>query len=115
MLSKTWFIENNKRKLMKGTYTSSNQEPINEYIASLICERLGINHVDYKIDIYNNKIVSVCDNCINSDEEIIGAYDVFMSRKKSNNESNYRQYVNILKEMGLNDIEKNISDKYLIH
>lgn len=65
---------------MKGTYTSSNQEPINEYITSLICDRLNIKHVDCKIDIYNNRIVSLCDNCINNSEEIISAYDIFNSK-----------------------------------
>ena len=34
MLSKAWVIDDKVRKLMKGTYTSSNQELINEYIAS---------------------------------------------------------------------------------
>ena len=45
MLSKAWIIDEEKRKLVKGTYTSTNQEPINEYITSLICERLGIESI----------------------------------------------------------------------
>lgn len=114
MLSKAWVLEDGKRKLLKGTYTSSRVEPINEYITSIICEKLNINHVNYKIDIYNNKIVSICDNCLNSHEEIISAYDVFMSRRKSNNDSEYNHYVKILESFGLTDIKKNLSDMYLI-
>lgn len=30
MLQKTWIIENGKRYLIKGTYTPSRQEPLNE-------------------------------------------------------------------------------------
>ena len=114
MLSKAWLIEDNKRKLMKGTYTSSNQEPINEFITSLICERLNIPHVDYKIDIYNNKIVSVCENILNSHEEIISAYDIFTGIKKDNKDSEYTHFVKLLEKMGLNDVKKSLSDMYLI-
>ena len=71
-------------KLIKGTYTSSNQEPINEYIATTICNRLNIDCVSYKIDIYKNRLVSVCDNVLNGNEEFISAYDVFTSKKKDN-------------------------------
>lgn len=114
MLAKAWIINNNKRCLMKGVYTSSNLEPINEYIASVICDKLKIEHVDYKIDIYNNKIVSLCENCLNGNEEIINAYDIFISKKKSNNDSDYSHYVKLLEEMGLSNVKEYLSDMYLI-
>ena len=114
MLSKAWIIDNGVRKLMKGTYTHSNQEPINEYIASLICERLDIDHIDYKIDIYNNKLVSICDNCLNGNEEIITAYDIYNSKIKDNQDSDYTHYMNILTSYGIKDARKKLSDMYLI-
>lgn len=114
MLSKAWIIDDNKRRLIKGTYTSSNQEPINEYIASLICEKLDIKCVKYEIDIYNNKLISICDNCLNGHEEIITAYDIFMSKHKDNSVSDYNHYVNILANLGLENVKDNLSDMYLI-
>ncbi len=114
MLSKAWLIDEGKRKLMKGTYALANQEPINEYIASLICDRLNIDHVSYKITTYNNKLVSVCDNALNSNEEIISAYDIFTSKKQSNNDSDYTHYINLLRDMGITDPEKELSNMYLI-
>lgn len=41
MLQKGWIIENGKRILVKGTYTSSREEPFNEWLASQISKRLG--------------------------------------------------------------------------
>ena len=114
MLSKAWIIDENKRKLMKGTYTSSNQEPINEYITSIICERLNIDAIKYEIGIYNNKLVSICDNCLNGNEEIISVYDLFLSKKKDNQDNDYEHYIKILEHFGLSDARKNLSDMYLI-
>lgn len=114
MISKAWIIDNGIRKLIKGTYTSTNQEPINEYIASIICDRLGITHVDYKIDIYKNRLVSVCDNNLNGHEEIISAYDIFTSKKKDNQDSDYTHYVKVLESLGLKDVKKELSNMYLV-
>lgn len=114
MLSKAWIIRDNKRYLMKGAYTRSNLEPINEYIASCISRKLNLDFIDYQIDIYNNKIVSLCENCLNEHEEIITAYDIFTSKKKSNKDSDYTHYVKQLEEMGLKDVKKYLSDMYLV-
>ena len=114
MLTKAWIIDNGVRKLIKGTYTHSNQEPINEYITSLICQRLNIEAIDYKIDIYNNKLVSICDNVLNGNEEIITAYDLFKKEKRKNNISEYEHFVSIIENLGLNNVRKKLSDMYLI-
>ena len=114
MISKAWIIDNGIRKLIKGTYTSSNQEPINEYITTKICNRLNIECVNYKIDIYKNRLVSVCDNVLNGNEEFISAYDVFTSKKKDNQLNDYTHYVNILESYGIKDVKKKLSDMYLV-
>lgn len=114
MISKAWIIEDGVRKLIKGTYTSSNQEPINEFIATTICNKLGIDAINYKIDIYKNRLVSVCDNNLNGHEEFISAYDVFLSKKKDNQTSDYNHYINILESYGIKNAKKKLSDMYLI-
>ena len=114
MISKAWIIDDGIRKLIKGTYTSSNQEPINEYITTKICNRLNIECVNYKIDIYKNRLVSVCDNVLNGNEEFISAYDVFTSKKKDNQLNDYTHYVSILESYGIKDVKKKLSDMYLV-
>ena len=49
MLKKTWIVENNVRYLLKGGYRKSMQEPINERLATMVCEVLGFNHTPYEI------------------------------------------------------------------
>lgn len=101
MLQKAWIIEGKNKILVKSTYTASRQEPINEWLASAICERLGFEHCHYDIDIIDNKIVSKCINFIKDDEEIITAIDVYRSKKKENHISDFEHYIQILEELVL--------------
>lgn len=48
-LRKRWTIDNNNRRLIKAGNSTSRQEPFNEVIASGICDRLNIKHVDYHL------------------------------------------------------------------
>ncbi len=45
MLKKAWIIEDNVRYLLKGGYKNEILQPFNEVLASMICERLGFDHV----------------------------------------------------------------------
>lgn len=47
-LKKKWIINNGERILLKAG-SLWQQEPFNEVLASEICGRLGIEHVEYKI------------------------------------------------------------------
>ena len=67
MLRKSWIIENGKRVLLKGGYKNEILQPFNEVLASMICDKLGFNHVSYKLDIIKDKIVSKCECFINKD------------------------------------------------
>lgn len=114
MIQKAWIIENGKRVLVKGTYYSTNQEPINEWIASLICEKLGINYCNYSVDVIDKKIVSKCDDFINENEEFISAFDIFFSKKKENDISDFEHYIKVLDAHGITDARKKVSDMFLI-
>jgi len=114
MLQKGWIIENDKRILVKGIYQSSREEPINEWLASEICKRLGFYYCEYVIDIVNNKIVSKCEDFVTSDEEIISAYDVFNSEKKSNNINDLEHYISILEKKGIKNARENIEDMFIL-
>lgn len=118
MLPKGWIIENDKRTLIKGTYTRFEQEPFDEWLASQICKRLGFDYCNYIVDWYTIKqdevIVSKCENFINQNEEIISAYDVLHSSKKENTINDYEHYVRILENHGILAARKKITEMFVV-
>ena len=114
MLQKAWIIENNKRVLVKGTFYSPKQEPLNEWLVSQICQKFNLDFCNYTIDIIDNKIVSKCEDFINENQEIITAYDIFNSEKKDNNTNDFEHYINILEKNGIKDGRKKVQDMFLI-
>lgn len=114
MLQKAWIIENGNRVLVKGTYTPSRQEPLNEWLVSNICRRLGFEYCDYTVDIIDNRIVSKCINFINENEEIITASDLFDSLKQDNNTNDFEHYINVLEYNGLKDARINLENMVII-
>lgn len=115
MLQKGWIIEDGKRVLVKGTYTQSREEPLNEWLASNISKRLGFDYCDYRVE-WNNKtkLVSKCDNFITEDEEIISAYDILKSEKKPKNINDYEFYISILEKHHVPNARKNIENMFIV-
>ena len=113
MLQKGWIIEDNKRILVKGTYTANGEEPFNEWLASQISKRLGFDYCDYIVE-WNDKtkLISKCANFVNEDEEIITAYDIFKSKKKPNDINDYNFYIQILEEHGVLNARKNVASMF---
>lgn len=115
MLQKGWIIENGKRILVKGTYTTNREEPFNEWLASQICKRLGFSFCNYRVE-WNDKtkLVSKCENFIGDDEEIISAYDVYQTEKKPNHVNDYEHYVQILEKHNVPNARKNITGMFIV-
>ncbi len=103
-LKKRWKIINGKRCLLKSGSEPFRQQPFNEVIASKIMERLGINYVSYDIFWNENEPFSVCEDFVTRDTELISAYRILQIRPKENHENEYLHYVNICREIGINDI-----------
>lgn len=115
MLQKGWIIENGKRILVKGTYTSSREEPFNEWLASQISKRLGFNYCNYFVEWTDKtKLISKCENFVSEDEEIISAYDVFKSEKKPNNINDYEFYIQTLEKHNVPNARKNVEDMFIL-
>lgn len=115
MLQKGWIIENGKRILVKGTYTSSREEPFNEWLASQISKRLDFYYCDYWVEWTDKtKLVSKCVNFVSENEEIISAYDIFKSEKKPNNISDYEFYIQILEKHHVPCARKNVADMFIV-
>ena len=115
MLQKGWIIENGKRILVKGTYTSSREEPFNEWLASQISKRLGFNYCNYFVEWTDKtKLISKCENFVSADEEIISAYDVFKSEKKPNNINDYEFYIQTLEKHNVPNARKNVEYMFIL-
>lgn len=114
MLQKAWIIENGKRILVKGTYTSSRQEPINEWLTSQICKRLGFDFCNYEVSYYNRHIVSKCINFLNNQEEIVPACDLFESKKKNNNTSDFEHYIKVVEDLHIPFARENLENMFII-
>jgi hypothetical protein len=115
-LKKIWIIDNNKRFLIKAGSSDLNYEPYNEHIASVIAERLDVDHVDYKLIKHEGEIFSKCPCMINKDLEFVNSFRVFLHGDR--NVDKYINYVNICEKMGINnareEIDKMIVVDYLI-
>lgn len=115
MLQKAWIIdENDNRVLVKGTYSPSRQEPINEWLVSQICKKINIDYCNYEIDVIDNKIVSKCKDFINENEEIITAHEIFYSEKQSNNINDFEHYINILERHNIKNARQQVENMFLI-
>lgn len=103
-LKKVWIKKDGENYLYKGSGTIHNFEPINEVLASKICEILEVPFVRYSLDVIHTKrqdsVVSICKCAINKDEEIIPAYSVLTERANevTKNINDYYLYLEILEE-----------------
>ena len=113
-LKKKWKIIDGKRYLIKSGSGTTQQEPYNEVIATIICRRLGINHIPYTLTMINDYPYSACENFITKDTEFVSAYDLMKSEKKENHISTYRHYINVATENGIDDIEERVNEMLVL-
>lgn len=112
-LKKRWKIINGRRCLIKGGSNPFMQQPFNEVIASLIMQRLGIPHVDYRLIWDDGVPYSVCEDFITSDTELVSAWLIMQTQKKDNSTSVYRHYINCCETLGISDITQSV-DKMIV-
>lgn len=103
-LKKRWKIIDGKRCLIKGGSGLQRQQPFNEVIATEIMQRLGIPHVPYTLLWDGNEPYSVCEDFVTADTELISAWRIMQTSKKSNNVSVYQHFVNCCRELGAPDV-----------
>lgn len=113
-LPKRWIIEDGKRYLIKGCDTAFMQEPFNEYLAHILCSKLGINSVSYKVlQTKNNdgetEYLSKCENFVTENTEFVPAYYIKETLKQSNNESDYQHFIKCCNALGARNIESDLN------
>lgn len=114
MLKKAWIIEDGIRYLLKGGYKNDILQPFNEVLATMICKRLGFNHVPYTIDVYKDSVVSKCPCFINKDTEFITAYQIRNNMTKYDNTKDYEDYIKLLEEHGIKDARIKMENMYIL-
>lgn len=114
MLKKAWIIEEGKRVLVKGGFRNRKQEPLNECLASMICDALGFDHVIYEIGLVENQIVSKCPCFIDEHHELIPANAIFESKRKSNNVNDYEHYISILEDYGIAEARTQLENMFIL-
>ena len=111
-LKKTWKLENNKRYLLKGAYKNEVMHPFNEVLASMICDRLGFDHVTYTLEIVNDKVVSKCECFIDVNKELIPAYQILSDQVAKENA--YEEYISILEAEGLSNVREKLENMFIL-
>ena len=100
-LQKRLKIIDGKRCLLKSGSDPYSQQPFNEVIATIIMNRLGIDHVPYTVSWIDDKPYSVCEDFVTKDTELVTAWRVLQLRPKANHENEYLHYVSLCKELGV--------------
>ena len=103
-LKKRWKILNGKRCLLKGGSNPFRQQPFNEVIATGIMERLGIPHVPYKVVWLDDLPYSVCEDFVTENTELIPAWRIIQTRKKANDASVYRHFIDCASALGIQGV-----------
>lgn len=104
-LKKKWVIAEGKRVLMKGGSGVYGQEPFNEVIASRLCQRLGISHVDYTLTTADGKPYSLCENFVTPDTELVPAWRVKEACQKDNRDSEYTHLLRCCETFGISGVK----------
>jgi hypothetical protein len=112
-LKKFWVIDGERRVLCKDGSGDLKQEPFNECIASKMAEKLGIDAVNYKLTNLNEKIYCSCDCMIDSNIELVSAFNVFLEKEKGMQKGKYYDYIEICEGKGIKNAKENI-DKMII-
>lgn len=103
-LKKRWKIIDGRRCLVKGGSNPFRQQPFNEVIAAGIMERLGIPHVTYTVTWNKGAPYSVCEDFVKGDIELVPAWRIIQTQKKSNSTSVYQHFVNCCESLGIKDV-----------
>ena len=103
-LTKRWAIEGGRRVLIKhGSFNRRVQEPVNELIATKLEERLlrTEDYVPYELRGSYNEQACVCPCMCNDTTELISAFSILSSTRRSNDESLCDSYLRACRTHGV--------------
>lgn len=100
-LKKRWKIIDGRRCLLKGGSNPFRQQPFNEVIATELMKRLGIPHVPYCLVWDQDAPYSLCEDFVDENTELVPAWRILQTQKRSNSVSIYRHFVNCCDALGI--------------
>jgi len=113
-LQKKWIIVEGKRVLLKGGSSPAYQEPLNEALASTLMRRLNILHINYTLTTLNNLPMSLCEDFITTDTELVSAWHILLAgEKRLNHISIYEHFLNTCETLGILNMRESI-EKMLV-
>ena len=108
---KRWKIINGDRYLIKTGSKILNQEPYNEVIATKLYERIlnDDEFVKYDVVFENEKAVSICENFVTKDTELIPAWKINEFFDSYDGENKYEHYIRCLNELNISDAREKVN------
>ncbi len=100
-LKKRWRIINGKRYLIKAGTQPAFQQPFNEVIVSLVCDRLAIPYVQYDVVWDKGLPYSRCEDFADQDTELVPAAHILQTMKQANDESKYAHFLRCCDGLGI--------------
>ena len=116
-LKKKWIIDGGERVLLKGGSGPYQQEPFNEVLASEICKRLGLPHVEYSIAEHDGRYYSACKDFVTTDTELVSAWHIRNVLKKENSVSEYHHLLTCCEKLGMKhipEIEQSLCQMFVV-
>ena len=113
-LRKKWKIIDGKRCLIKGGSNPAQQEPLNEALAAAILRRLNIPHVPYMVIWEDDLPYSVCEDFITPDTDLVSAWHIKETRKKENDVSPYRHFLDSCEDLGIRNARKSLDEMLVL-
>lgn len=117
-LEKSWIIRNGERFLLKGNRDFYSSESINEVIATELHKRQGrSDYCEYRLAKIKGRPYKY--GCISKaftskQLELVSAFAVITSEKKSNNTNNYEHFLNVCEKHGMDKEKLRADMEYMI-
>lgn len=113
-LKKKWKILNGQRVLIKGGSGMAQQEPFNEVVASLVCSKLSIPHVEYQLMRENGKPYSVCPNMTSDRQDFVSAYYIFSAFPQKVGVSAYDHFLSCCEKLEIPDAQQSLQQMMVL-
>lgn len=113
-LKKKWKILNGQRVLIKGGSGMAQQEPFNEVVASLVCSKLSIPHVEYQLMRENGKPYSVCPNMTSDRQDFVSAYYIFSAFPQKAGVSAYDHFLSCCEKLEIPDAQQSLQQMMVL-
>lgn len=110
---KAWLRQGGSLKLIKGG-TGVQQEPVNEWLAYKAAQYLGMDAIPYDLGIYEDKVVSICEDMCDEHTDLVTAKDVMRGVHVPEGEFSYPYFLDELQKHGITNAQKCINDMLVL-